>query len=62
MDDLKSIFLANRPLDLRYLSGQMQKLALVVPKPIQEFTPKALNLVFKKMWNRRFESVPITSV
>lgn len=48
LDDLKSIFLGKHPLDLDYLSGQMQRLGLVVPEPIQKIVPKALNIVFKK--------------
>lgn len=48
LDDLKSIFLANLPLDLAYLSGQMQRLGLVVPKPIKEIAPKVLDLISRK--------------
>lgn len=48
LDDLKSIFLACHPLDLGYLAGEMQKLALSVPPPIGEMAPTALRLVSKK--------------
>lgn len=48
LDDLKSIFLANHPLDLGYLAGEMRKLDLVVPQLIQEMAPKGLHLVSKK--------------
>lgn len=49
LDDLKSIFLAQHPLDLAYLSGQMRILGLLVPPPIKEMVPKALQLVSKRM-------------
>ncbi|MBL7662468.1 nucleotidyl transferase AbiEii/AbiGii toxin family protein [bacterium] len=42
LDDLKSIFLANHNLDLAYLSGQCESLALIVPREISSFAPKAL--------------------
>lgn len=48
LDDLKSIFLAKRPLDLAYLSGQMQRLNLVIPKPIRGMAPEALYLGSRK--------------
>ena len=48
LDDLKSILLTQHPLDLAYLSGQMQRLDLVVPKPIEEMVPKALRLVSRR--------------
>lgn len=48
LDDLKSIFLAHHPLDLAYLSGQMQRLDLVPPQPIEEMIPKALRLVSRR--------------
>lgn len=48
LDDLQSIFLANHPLDLGYLAGQMQRLHLVVPPLIREMAPKALHLASKK--------------
>ncbi len=48
LDDLKSIFLANHPLDLGYLAGQMQKLSLTVPPLIEEIAPKGLQLASKK--------------
>ncbi|MBI3541430.1 MAG: hypothetical protein HY073_04770 [Deltaproteobacteria bacterium] len=49
LDDLKSIFLAKRPLDLAYLAGQMSTLNLLIPEPIQELAPNALKLVSKKI-------------
>ena len=49
LDDIKSIFEANHPLDLAYLSGQMQKLNLTVPRQIQDLAPKALSVLSKKM-------------
>lgn len=49
LDDLKSIFLAKRSLDLAYLSGQMQRLGLVVPKPIEEMAPKILKLASRRI-------------
>lgn len=52
LDDLKSIFLAKRPLDLAYLSGQMQRLGLTVPKPLTAIVPQVLNIVSKKMQQR----------
>lgn len=48
LDDLKSIFLANHPLDLAYLAGEMRKLHLAVPPPIKPMAPKALHLASKK--------------
>lgn len=45
LDDLKSIFLAKRPLDLAYLAGQMQNLGLAIPELIQERAPGVLKLV-----------------
>ena len=42
LDDLKSIFLAGHELDLPYLSGQMRKFELTVPKPLKNMAPKAL--------------------
>lgn len=48
LDDLQSIFMANHPLDLGYLAGEMQKLSLCVPQPLQETAPKGLPLVSKK--------------
>lgn len=48
LDDLKSIFLTEHPLDLAYLSGQMQKLAIPMPKTLYKMAPKALVLVLKK--------------
>lgn len=48
LDDLKSIFLAGRHLNLAYLSGQMNRLGLVVPKLIKEMAPTALYLASKK--------------
>ncbi len=52
LDDLKSIFLAGRPLDLAYLTGQMQKLNLKVPQPIKKMAPKALNLISRSLGNQ----------
>lgn len=48
LDDLKSIFLANRPLDLGYLAEKMRKLDLAIPELLQEIAPKGLHLVSKK--------------
>ena len=45
LDDLKSIFEASHELDLAYLSGQMQKLDLRVPRPVKTMAPKALTLI-----------------
>lgn len=45
LDDLKSIFEANHPLDLAYLSGQMQKLDLAVPRSVKVFAPTGLKRV-----------------
>lgn len=45
LDDLKSIFLAKRPLDLAYLAGQMSKLGLAIPDPVQDMAPVALKRV-----------------
>lgn len=49
LDDLKSIFSANHPLDLAYLAGQMQRLALTVPQPIKKMVPNVLNLVSRRL-------------
>lgn len=49
LDDIKSIFEVSHPLDLAYLSGQMQRLNLVVPHPVQDLAPKALIVLSKKM-------------
>lgn len=51
LDDLKSIFLANHPLDLAYIAGEMQRLSLSVPTPLKDLAPKALHLVSKKNKN-----------
>lgn len=48
LDDLKSIFVANHPLDLAYLAGEMQRLSLSVPALLKDMAPKALHLVSKK--------------
>lgn len=48
LDDLKSIFLSQRPLDLDYMSGQIQRLGLVVPPPLKEVAPKSIQLVSRK--------------
>ncbi|MBI2342838.1 MAG: hypothetical protein HYV02_00645 [Deltaproteobacteria bacterium] len=49
LDDLQSIFLAEQPLDLAYLSGQMRRLCLDIPVPIHEMAPSVLKLVSKKI-------------
>lgn len=49
LDDLKSIFSAKHALDLVYLSGQMQRLALKVPKLIQKMVPRELGIISKKI-------------
>lgn len=45
LDDLKSIFEANHPLDLAYLSAEMRKLDLVVPRLLKTLAPQALKVL-----------------
>jgi hypothetical protein len=42
LDDLQSIFAAGPDLNLPYLSGQMGRLALVIPKQAKPFVPEPL--------------------
>lgn len=49
LDDLKSIFSAGHSLDLAYLSGQMQRLGLKVPKLLQKMVPRELGIISKKI-------------
>ena len=44
LDDLKSIFFAGHELDLPYLSGQMRRLEITVPKLLKGIAPAALRL------------------
>ncbi len=52
LDDLQSIFLAKHPLNLAYLTGQMQRLDLTVPTLLRETIPSALRLVMRKRKGR----------
>ncbi len=49
LDDLQSIFDAAPPLDLAYLSGQIQKLKLGIPSLLKASAPRALNLIARKI-------------
>lgn len=48
LDDLKSIFLANHPLDLDYLCGQIQRLELSIPPALKTIAPKTLTIVSRR--------------
>lgn len=49
LDDLKSIFLSGRELDLPYICGQMQALELPVPNELKGIVPKPVLLASKKI-------------
>ena len=47
LDDLQAIFLADHPLDIAYLSGQMHQLELSLPLSFEPEAPEVLRLVSK---------------
>lgn len=49
LDDLQSIFAADHPLDLTYLSDRMFELHIPIPSEVTKHAPKALAILSKKV-------------
>lgn len=53
LDDLQSILKADHPLDLAYLSGQMERFQLVIPLELKEVAPKPLAKISKSIHRQK---------
>lgn len=47
IDDLESMFAVNHTLDLDYISSEMKRINLTIPRALQEIAPKALSKIKK---------------
>jgi hypothetical protein len=57
IDDILSIFEAGHPLDLAYLTGELERLQMRLPEEAKSLAPKALR-VFSKRKKRQKKSFP----